>query len=249
MAEQAAVNRWVVGSNPTGGAISIMKLTILIPCYNESQTIQALLQRVLSVPLALEKEILVIDDASTDGSAELLRGVSDVHLVVHPQNAGKGAAIQTGLRHATGDFLIIQDADMEYSPQEYPMLLEPLLLGEADVVYGSRFLHTELPVLYRWSLFGLANRFLTWFSNRFTGLALTDMETCYKVMSRQIYTALRLEENRFGIEPEITAKLARLTSRIVERPITYTPRTKSQGKKIGIKDGISALRCILKYKK
>jgi len=226
------------------------KLSVVIPCYNEKQTITTLLDRIEQVPLSLEKEIIVVDDASTDGTLALLQGPlkSKISkLVVRSQNRGKGAAIAAGFVEATGDILIIQDADLEYFPEEYPSLIEPILEGLADVVYGSRFAKSQKHPESKWAHYW-GNRFLTWFSNRCTGFALSDMETCYKVMTRAVYTQLTIEEKRFGMEPEITGKLSRLGVQLLEVPIQYQARDFSAGKKITWKDGFSAIRCILKYR-
>jgi glycosyltransferase involved in cell wall biosynthesis len=225
-----------------------VKLSIVIPCYNERGTIEAVIDAVRAAPGG-EKEIIVVDDCSRDGSGELLEGPlrAKVDCVLrHPVNRGKGAALRTGIAQATGDIVIIQDADLEYDPQQYPVLIEPILQGKADVVYGSRFLGAgPHRVLYFWHRVG--NGFLTLVSNMFTNLNLTDMETCYKVFRREIIQSLRIEEDRFGFEPEITAKIAKLRCRIFEVGISYYGRTYEEGKKIGWKDGVRALWCILRY--
>ena len=225
-----------------------MKLSIVIPVYNERATVQELLRRVLLTPG--EIEVIAVDDRSSDGTRELLEQIaaSDqrVRLLAHPANQGKGAAIRTGFGAATGDIVLIQDADLEYDPAEYDRLTEPILAGRADVVFGSRFISGgSRRVLYFWHYLG--NQLLTLLSNVFTNLNLSDMETCYKVFRREIIQSIQIEEERFGFEPEITAKVAKLRCRIYEVGISYAGRTYEEGKKIGWKDGISALRCILKY--
>lgn len=225
-----------------------MKLSVVVPCYNEVATIVELLEAVRSAPWP-DMEVIVVDDCSTDGSRQLLQSMQPAlydQLVLHERNAGKGAALRSGIAAATGEVVIIQDADLEYDPREYPRLLAPIVAGEADVVYGSRFIGSgPHRVLYFWHRLG--NGFLTLMSNMFTNLNLTDMETCYKVFRREIVQSIRIEENRFGFEPEITAKIARMHCRIYEIGISYRGRTYEQGKKIGWKDGVRAIYCILKY--
>ena len=225
-----------------------MKVSIVIPCFNEANTIEYLVQAVLSAPLT-NREIIIVDDYSTDSTREILRtkidGLVD-KIIYHESNQGKGAALRTGFSNVTGDVVIIQDADLEYNPQEYPELLKPILDGKADVVYGSRFQGgKEHRVIYFWHYKG--NQFLTLLSNMFTNLNLTDMETCYKVFKIDILKKIKIQENRFGFEPEITAKIAQLGCRIYEVGISYSGRTYDEGKKISWKDGLRAIWCILKY--
>ena len=224
------------------------KLSIIIPCYNEENNIEDLLKKVNDVKLEnIEKEIIVVDDCSKDNSRSILEKNKDViqKILYHKENMGKGAALRTGIQSATGDYLIIQDADLEYNPNEYEKLLQPLINNECDVVYGSRFKNN----VYK-GYFGnkLANKFLTKISNLFTHYKLTDMETCYKLFKSEVIKNIDLRENRFGFEPEVTAKLSKAKAKIVEVQIEYNPRSKEEGKKIGIKDGLRAIYCILKYR-
>ncbi len=221
-------------------------LSIVMPVYNERETIRDMLALVFEVPY--QKEIIVVDDGSTDGTRELLETLEHPGLTClsHQKNSGKGRAIQTGLSHAGGDIILIQDADLEYDPAEYPTLLQPILDGKADVVYGSRFAgYGAHRVLYFWHYLG--NKFLTLLSNMLTDLNLTDMETCYKVFTREALAGITIEEPRFGIEPEITAKIAKKKLRIYEVPISYYGRTYEEGKKINWRDGFRAIWVIFKY--
>jgi glycosyltransferase involved in cell wall biosynthesis len=223
-----------------------LKLSVIVPIYNEINSIREVYSRIKSVNI--EKEIILIDDCSNDGTREIVKELADNETSVyfHEKNMGKGAALRTGFEKATGDILIVQDADLEYDPNEYHKLIAPMLANKAEVVYGSRFAGGgERRVLFFWHMVG--NKILTLLSNMFTNINLTDMETCYKVFKREIYQKIVIEEDRFGFEPEITAKVAKLGARIYEVGISYAGRDYSEGKKIGWKDGVSALRCILKY--
>lgn len=227
-------------------------LSVVVPVYNEMATLRQIVDAVRAVPI--DKEIVLVDDGSKDGSRDLVqelqRTFPDVRAILHPQNMGKGAALKTGFQAARGRVVVVQDADLEYDPNDYPLLLAPIQRGEADVVYGSRYLvddrdpGRERDHLYHY----LGNRFLTFFSNLFTGLNLTDMETCYKCFRREVLDTIVIKSRRFTVEPEFTAKLARLPVRIWEVPIKYRGRGYSEGKKIGWKDGVAALWAIVKYR-
>lgn len=225
------------------------KLSVVIPIYNERRWLHELMRRVQEVPIP--KEIIIVDDCSTDGTRDLLRkyeGEEDIRVVYQPENFGKGAALREGFRHCTGDVVLVQDADLEYDPAEYPRLIQPIIDNRADVVYGSRFIGDQHRVLYFWH--SIANRMLTTLSNMFTNVNLTDMETCYKVFRREVLEGIKLKSNRFGFEPEVTAKVAKKKNpswRMYEVPISYSGRTYEEGKKIGLKDAFTALYCIVRY--
>ena len=225
-----------------------MKLSVIIPVYNERETIEEIIRRVEEVNVGLEKEIIVVDDGSQDGTSQVLKGLKFPHLKIfcHSKNMGKGAALQTGFSKAEGDIILIQDADLEYNPQDYPKLLEAILDGRADVVYGSRFLGGPHRVLFFWHYVG--NKILTTLSNMFSNLNLSDMETCYKVFKKEILERIKLKSKRFGFEPEFTIKVAKMNCRIYEVPISYSGRDYSEGKKINWKDGVAAIFHLIRHK-
>ncbi|MBI1913186.1 MAG: glycosyltransferase family 2 protein [Planctomycetes bacterium] len=229
------------------------KLSVVIPCYNEERWIRELVRRVRAV--AIPKEIIIVDDCSTDGTRAILKELEaeakEVRVILQERNQGKGAALREGFKQATGDVVVVQDADLEYDPAEYPRLIQPIIDDQADVVYGSRFIGERHRVLYFWH--SVANKVLTTLSNMFTNLNLTDMETCYKVFRREVLTDITVKSNRFGFEPEITAKVAkkrkgRSSWRVYEVPISYSGRTYEEGKKIGLRDAINALFCIIRFR-
>lgn len=227
------------------------RLSIVIPVYNERLLLPQVVERIegVGLPAGLGREIILVDDCSTDGTRQWLKELQtsrpDLRIEFHDVNRGKGAALRSGFAAATGDIVVVQDADLEYDPREYPALLEPILDGRADVVFGTRFLGHTHRVLYYWHSVG--NWLLTVLSNMLSNLNLTDMECCYKVFRREVLTRISLREDRFGFEPEVTAKVARLGCRIYEVPVSYSGRTYAEGKKINWRDGVSAIRCILRY--
>ncbi len=226
-------------------------LSIVIPVYNERDLLPQVLERVeqVQLPNGLERQVVIVDDGSTDGTRDVLRGLirerPDYIIHFHEQNQGKGGGVRTGMKLATGDIVLIQDADLEYNPRDYAQLLTPILENKADAVFGSRFIGDSRRVLYFWH--SVANKMLTTLSNMLSNLNLTDMECCYKVFTRELADRLEITEPRFGLEPEMTAKVAKLNARLYEVPVSYDGRTYAEGKKITWKDGVSALRCILKY--
>lgn len=227
--------------------MSDMKLSVVIPCYNEKDNIRSIVDRVLNCPVK-NLEIIVVDDMSTDGTRDILE--KDIkplvsQIIYHEKNQGKGGALRTGFKYAQGDIVIVQDADQEYDPNEYPVVIDPIKNGECEVCYGSRFMKGHAKG-YLANI--IANRFLTGLSNIFTHQKLTDMETCYKAFKRELIQSIEIVENRFGFEPEITAKISRKGIKIKEVPISYAPRTNEEGKKIGFKDGVRAIYCIFKYR-
>lgn len=225
-----------------------MRLSVVIPCYNELNTLRSIIDAVRAAPYP-DKEIILVDDCSKDGTRDLIdREIRPLvqTVIFHEVNQGKGAALRTGIKAATGDVVIIQDADLEYDPNEYPLVIEPIMQNKADVVFGSRFVGAAPHrVLYFWHRIG--NGFLTLLSNMFTNLNLTDMETCYKAFKRELIQSIEIEESRFGFEPEITAKVAKSRCRVYEVGISYYGRTYEEGKKIGWRDGVRAIYCIIKY--
>lgn len=225
-----------------------MKISIIIPVFNEKKSIEEIIKRIQAVDVGLEKEIIIVDDCSQDGTRQILEKLNypNMKLFFHSKNKGKGAALQTGFSKAEGDIILIQDADLEYDPKEYHKLLEPILDGRADVVYGSRFLGGPHRVLFFWHYVG--NKILTMLSNMTSNLNLTDMETCYKVFKKEILNKIKIKSKRFGFEPEVTIKFAKLKCKIYEVPISYSGRDYSEGKKIGWKDGIAAIFHIIRYK-
>jgi glycosyltransferase involved in cell wall biosynthesis len=225
-----------------------MKLSVVIPVYNEKTTIAEVIHRVQAVDVGMEKEILVVDDGSTDGTRDILEKLASgpIKVVLHEKNKGKGCALHTGFSQAEGDIVLVQDADLEYDPRDYPKLLEPILDGRADVVYGSRFLGGPHRVLFFWHYVG--NRLLTACCNMLSNLNMTDMETCYKVFKRELLQKIRLKSERFGFEPEITIKVAKLKCRVYEVPISYSGRDYAEGKKIGWKDGVAAFFHMIRYR-
>lgn len=230
---------------------AFVKLSVVVPVFNERATIERIVAAIRAVPLpgGLDREIVIVDDYSTDGTRDILAGIAQqpgIRVIHHEKNQGKGAALRTGFAHATGDIVVVQDADLEYDPSEYPKLLQPILDGAADVVYGSRFI-TGKPISPMPLVSVVANRTLTMMSNVCTGLRLTDMETCHKAFRAEVLRQIRVEEDRFGFEPEVTAKVAKLKARVHEVGIGFNGRTHAEGKKIGWRDGVRAMRCIIKY--